>query len=83
MDDFETEEINEIFSPTDNNSNVMNQKQLVQHLEYLNKLKWHASEIGNNQLFTSTKNTIRELEWILAGGETLVQPAITQFLRPL
>lgn len=61
----------------------MNQKQLVQYLEYLNKLKWHASENGNNQLFASTENTIRELEWILAGGEILVQPAITQFFRPL
>lgn len=83
LDEFELEEINEISSPTENNNNTLNQKQLVQYLEYLNKLKCHASENGNTQLFASTENTIRELEWTLTECETLIQPAITQFFYPL
>lgn len=83
--EFQAGAYDEVQQNTTNDTNqneTLSRTQLIKQVHDLNALVSHSSNIGNNDLFINVNKTIREIEWVLAGGSNTKQAPITNFFRP-
>lgn len=66
----------------DNKENSLTRQQLVDQVQGLKALANHSSNSGNIELLMNVQKTIRDIEWMIAGGSNIVQAPITNYFRP-
>lgn len=81
---FEYEAGENIEEPDENNNkeSSLTRQQLVDQVQGLKALANHSSNAGNAELLINVQKTIRDIEWMLAGGSNIIQAPITNYFRP-